>query len=184
MYTVLTRNSPLLTQETPSAPTSLTTFIQVLPAAHPEGESKHTSPPHSELLMAHGQKGGQGEAGHQAFSTSGAPSCWGPSSRSQIMNAFSDYSRVCPLERAGSTQPGKNRARIPHLKQAGCWPGRWHRSPPETLTVQDTRAFFSPVKIRYEMSIKKQGGISHFLFLKNFYNLHHEIAYEDTGLST
>lgn len=43
-------------------------------------------------------------------------SCWGPSSRSQILNAFSNQSGVCPFERPGFTQPVKNRVEIPHFR--------------------------------------------------------------------
>jgi len=134
--------------------------------------------------MGHGPERGPRRSstpGFQAaFGISGGPA--GGPARSQIMNAFSNYSRVCPFERAGFIPPGKNRAQIPHLKQARCWLVSCHRSLPETLTAR-YRAFFSPVKIRYEISIKKD-RISHILFLKNFYNLYHEIADEDTGLST
>lgn len=51
-------------------------------------------------------------------------SCWGPSSRSQIMNAFSNLSWVGPFERAGFKQLVKNRVEIPqfrHRQGAGWW---------------------------------------------------------------
>lgn len=61
---------------------------------------------------------------------------------------------------------------------------RFHRSLKDILTVQDTRAFFFAVKIRYEISIKIAGWDFTFPLFKKLYDLHHEIAYEDIGYPT